>query len=69
VGKLPIYARAGVRHAWLIDPLHRTVEVLRRRGARWVVAATHGGDDRMRAEPFGAVELDLSLMWIGSEGR
>lgn len=26
-GKMPVYAREGVRHAWLIDPVARTLEV------------------------------------------
>jgi Uma2 family endonuclease len=69
VRKLPIYARAGVRHAWLVDPVHRTIEVLRRRGPRWILAATHGGDDKIRAEPFEALELDLSLLWIAEPRR
>lgn len=26
--KLPLYVRAGVAHAWLVDPIARTLEVL-----------------------------------------
>lgn len=59
--KLPLYARAAVRHVWLIDPDARTLEVLRLEGSSWLLAATFGGDARVRAEPFDAVELDLSL--------
>jgi Uma2 family endonuclease len=36
--KLPIYARAEVRHAWLIDPVLRTLEVLRLERGRLGVA-------------------------------
>ena len=35
VQKLRIYAREGVAHAWLVDPLARTLEVLRLEGGRW----------------------------------
>ena len=63
VRKLPIYAREGVGHAWLVDPQARTLEVLRRQEATWVVAAAFSGDDRARAEPFEAVELELSALW------
>ena len=28
--KLGVYAREGVRHVWLIDPIQRLLEVLRR---------------------------------------
>ena len=61
--KLPVYAREGVGHAWLVNPLARTLEVLRLEGPRWVVASTHGGDEVVRAEPFADVELDLLDLW------
>lgn len=61
--KLPLYARQGVMHAWLVNPLARTLEVLRRQGQRWMLRATHADDERVRAEPFEAVELDLLTLW------
>jgi Uma2 family endonuclease len=62
--KLPIYARAGVHHVWLLDPLARTLEVLELDGRRWVVAENHGGSDVVRAAPFAAAELELQRLWI-----
>ena len=38
--KLPIYAREAVGHAWLVNPLVRTLEVLRLDQGLWVNAAT-----------------------------
>jgi len=61
--KLPVYAAAGVGHAWLVHPIHRTLEVLRLHGGAWRTVSTHVGDQRVRAEPFDAVELDLSMAW------
>ena len=61
--KLPLYARHGVGHVWLLDPLLQTLEVYRLQGASWVLVRTFGADDRARAEPFDAVELDLTLVW------
>ena len=61
--KLPIYASGRVGHAWLVDPLARTLEVYRLESERWVLAATHAGEARVRAEPFDAIELDLALLW------
>jgi Uma2 family endonuclease len=61
-----IYAREGVRHLWFVDPLARTLEVYRLDAGRWIVAATHGGDDRVRADPFDAVELALPRWWLES---
>jgi Uma2 family endonuclease len=63
VQKLSIYARESVSHAWLIDPLARTLEVLRLESQRWVIAGTWSGDEVLRAEPFAAIELDLALLW------
>lgn len=61
--KLPIYAREGVRHVWLVDPLQRTLEVLRLADEGWTLIAVHQGGERVRAEPFDAIELDLSILW------
>ncbi|MBI4957399.1 MAG: Uma2 family endonuclease [Myxococcales bacterium] len=65
VKKLAVYLREGVGHLWLVDPDGRTLEVLRREGERFVVAATFEGDAPVRAEPFDAVELELGALWRG----
>ena len=62
--KLTIYAREGVPHLWLINPNSQTLEVLSLAGGRWTVVATHLGAAVVRAEPFEAVELDLSALWM-----
>lgn len=63
VQKLTIYARAGVRHTWLVNPDQRTLEVLRLGSDGWIRVAAHQDDERVRAEPFDAIELDLSVLW------
>jgi Uma2 family endonuclease len=63
VKKLPLYAREGVRCAWLVNPKTRTLEVFRNEGTRWVLLASHADDAQVRAEPFDAVELDLLALW------
>lgn len=62
--KLPIYARAGVGHVWLIDPPLQTLEILRLESQRWSLLATYEGDANMRAEPFASVELALRSLWL-----
>jgi Uma2 family endonuclease len=62
--KLPKYARAGVKHAWIVDPMNRLLEVFRQEHEQWVLVATFGGDDKVRAEPFEAVELELAELWL-----
>jgi hypothetical protein len=62
--KMPIYARQGVRHAWLIDPVAQTLEVvaLGADGA-WGKPEVHRDFERVRVEPFAAIEIDLSVLW------
>ncbi len=66
--KLPIYAAQGVRHVWLIHPLNRTLEVLRLHEGKWLTLAVHHDDQRVRAEPFDAIELDLAVLWADLAG-
>jgi Uma2 family endonuclease len=67
--KLPLYAGAEVAHVWLVDPLARTLEVLRRHGSEWILAGVHEGDAKVRAQPFDAIELDLGVLWADVEIR
>ena len=60
--KMRVYAREEVRHLWLLDPLVRTLEVLRLEDVRWVVLATPGDSDVVRVEPFDAIEIGLSTL-------
>jgi Uma2 family endonuclease len=61
--KLGRYARAGVAHAWLVNPVLQTLEVLTLAEGRWALAATHEGGANVRAEPFDAIELELGALW------
>lgn len=64
--KLPLYARQGVRHAWIVDPLERTLEVLRLENGRWSILGSYADDVVVRAEPFEAIELSLRMVFTGS---
>ncbi|WP_437671310.1 Uma2 family endonuclease [Sorangium sp. So ce131] len=62
--KMPVYAREGVRHAWLVDPIQRTLEVFSLvPGEGWGPAALYRDAARVRVAPFDAIELDLSVLW------
>lgn len=65
--KLSIYARAEVTYAWLVNPDQRLLEVLRLGRDGWLRLAAHRDDERVRAEPFDAIELDLSVLWVDAE--
>lgn len=61
--KMRIYRREGVRHAWLINPINRTLEIYRLVNGLWVLLDTFEEDAVVRAEPFDAMELSLAVLW------
>lgn len=61
--KVPIYARERVPHVWLVDPLVKTLEVLRLDGPTYRLLVTLTGDADVRAEPFDAVPFPLGWLW------
>jgi Uma2 family endonuclease len=61
--KLPVYAREGVRHVWLIDPSVRTLEVFRLEGTLYTLLGTYESQASVRAEPFEVLELSLRVLW------
>lgn len=62
--KLPVYAREKVTHVWLVDPLEQYLEILRLDGETYRILGTYAENARARAEPFDAIELDLSVLWM-----
>ena len=62
--KLRIYAREGVAHAWLLDPVAHMLEVLSFEAGRWTQLAQHEGESKFRAAPFDAIEIELVALWI-----
>ena len=67
--KMRCYAREGVAHLWLVDPLLCTLEVYRLEAGRWVVVGTHAGDEVARVEPFDAIELRLGRWWLPGQAE
>lgn len=63
VVKLPLYARYGVAHVWLVDPAVQTLEAFELREGRWLLSATLKDDDRVAVPPFDAVEFSLADLW------
>ncbi len=62
--KLPRYASNGVRYAWIVDPSTRGLEIDRLEGEHFALIGGFEGSGKVRAEPFDAFELDLSVLWI-----
>jgi Uma2 family endonuclease len=61
--KLAAYARNRVGHVWFVDGLAQTLEVLRLDGDTYRIVLTAAAAERVRAEPFDAIELDLAILW------
>jgi len=61
--KIPIYARERVPHLWLVDPIVRSLEVYLLERERYVHLGTFGENERVRAVPFDAIELELEALW------
>lgn len=64
--KRKFYAEIGVEHAWYVDPEARTLAVSRLHEGRWLELGVFGGDDKVRAEPFDAIEIELAAWWEGA---
>jgi Uma2 family endonuclease len=61
--KLPLYARYGVEHAWLVDPAARTLEAFALHEGHWLLIAALKDDDRVAVPPFDAIEFSLADLW------
>ena len=64
INKMFIYARHEVQYLWLIDPRDRTLEIFRLKSGEWVKLAGFAENDKVRAEPFHDVELELGNFWV-----
>src|SRR5437667_389446 len=67
-GELHVSPRPGGPHAMAasilgVEPLEQVLEVWRNESGKWLQIAVHAGDEKVRAEPFDAIELDLSALW------
>jgi len=61
--KRRFYAEIGVQYLWYIDPLDKTLAASKLDAGRWLEIGVWGNDQKVRMEPFEAVELDLAAWW------
>lgn len=61
--KKPFYARVGVEWLWSVDLGAQTFTAYRLHNGKWLELGVHVGDERVRAEPFDVVELDIARWW------
>ena len=65
IEKLPIYAREGIGHLWLIDPTDRSLEAFELHEGQWLLIANAKDDDPVSIRPFDAVTFSLGDLWAG----
>jgi len=63
VKKMRVYHRCGLPHYWIVDPEQETLTVYRWTPDGYLVALTGQRDERVRAEPFGEVELAIGALF------
>ncbi|MAU94751.1 MAG: hypothetical protein CMP81_02515 [Fulvimarina sp.] len=61
--KRRIYAEAGVRHMWLLDPRAELLETFSLADGRWLLGPTFDNDTPVSAEPFAAISFPLTILW------
>ncbi|MFM8331392.1 MAG: Uma2 family endonuclease [Candidatus Methylumidiphilus sp.] len=61
--KMPLYAKMGAKHAWLADPILRTLEIYENQQGHWLLLQTLANSAQVVAAPFAAVEWELGVLW------
>lgn len=65
--KRRFYAEIGVPHIWYVEPLAKTITASKLVAGQWLELGTWGNSEKVRIEPFDAVEIDLAAWWEGVE--
>ena len=61
--KLQLYAEAGVPNVWYLDPVAKTVEVLKLQGKKYVMDSVLAGDQALTSDLFPGWELPLEKLF------
>jgi Uma2 family endonuclease len=61
--KRRVYLEQRVTHLWFVDPDPQVLEVFILDGASYRLVDVYSGDQRVRAVPFDAIEMDLGALW------
>ena len=62
-GKRPVYAREGVGHLWLVDPMDHTLEAFELRDGEWVLIGSAKDGEPVSIRPFDAITFSLADLW------
>ena len=61
--KRDIYAREGIGHLWIVDPIARMIEVFSLENGLWNLCMTVTDDQLVPLPPFDDLPFDLSVLW------
>ena len=61
--KRDIYAREGIPHLWLVDPLAKSLETFALEASKWRPLARLSGDADVCQPPFEAIRFPLNDLW------
>lgn len=61
--KADLYAREGVPHYWIVDPVERIVEVFALRDGGWFRDGAYSDGDIARLAPFAEIEPDVGRLF------
>jgi len=67
--KARTYAKHRIPYFWLIDPRDRLLQVFKLESGRWVTLEDYAEDDKVRAEPFQEIEIDLAKLWLKTQPK
>jgi Uma2 family endonuclease len=62
--KLPLYAHYQVAHAWLVDPILKTLEAYALTENGWLLLTTLKDEDAVSVPPFDAISFSLADLWV-----
>jgi Uma2 family endonuclease len=57
------YATLGVPHYWIVDPLHKTIECYRLRGAQYAPVTAAQGSVDLTHPDWRGMTIDLAAVW------
>lgn len=69
ITKARTYAKHRIPYFWLIDPRDRLLQVFKLESGRWVILGDYAEDDKVRAEPFHEIEIDMAKLWLRTQPK
>jgi len=64
-----IYSKHRIPYFWLVDPTNKTLEVFKLESGKWTVSGWYAENDKVRAEPFQEIEIDLANLWLKGQPK